>query len=96
MKDRDESERLVIAIPGVPRSSLRDRRGGALPKRVWDSRSKKLSKLEEEEPVQQICNLVPRGINATKNIVRNVANGLLGERSREPISKHWVDSLKMR
>jgi len=45
MKDRDGSERRVIAASGVPRSSLRDRRDGALPKRVWDSKSKKPSKL---------------------------------------------------
>jgi hypothetical protein len=45
---RDESERRVIAAFGVPRSTLRDRRDGAILRHDYEPKSKKLSKLEEE------------------------------------------------
>jgi hypothetical protein len=45
IEDRDESERRVIAAFGVPRSTLRDRRDGAILRRDYEPKSKKLSKL---------------------------------------------------
>jgi hypothetical protein len=108
IEDRDESERRIIAAFGVPRSTLRDRRDGAILqrdgailrrdgailRRDYEPKSKKLSKLEEEALVRRILELDPRGTSATKTMVRDMANDLLAERGGKPVGKHWVDNLK--
>ena len=96
IEDRDESERRVVAAFGVPRSTLRDRRDGALSRRDWEPKSKRLNKLEEEALVQRILELAQRGIGATKDMVRDMANDLLAERGGEPVGKCWVDNFKKR
>jgi hypothetical protein len=88
IEDRDESERRVITAFSVPRSTLRDRRQGALPRRDREPNLKKLSKLEEEALVRRILELDTREIPASKAIVRDMANDLLAERGGEPVSKH--------
>jgi hypothetical protein len=72
----------------VPRSTLRDRRHGALSRRDREPNSKKLSKLEEEALIRRILELNSRGTPTTKAIVRDIANNLLIERGRKPVSKH--------
>jgi hypothetical protein len=73
----------------VPRSTLRDRRYGTLSRRDREPNLKKLSKLEEEEAlIRRILELKLRGIPTIKAIVRDIANNLLIERSRKPISKY--------
>ena len=94
IEDRDESERRIIAAFGVPRSTLRDRRDGAILRRDYEPKLKKLSKLEGEALVRRILELVPRGTPATKTMVRDMANDLLAERGGKPVGKHWVDNLK--
>jgi hypothetical protein len=94
IEDRDESERRIIAAFGVPRSTLRDRRDGAILRRDYEPKSKKLSKLEGEALVRRILELDPRGTPATKTMVRDMANDLLAERGGKPVGKHWVDNLK--
>ena len=69
IEDRDESERRVITAFSVPRSTLRDRRQGALPQRNRKPNLKKLSKLEEEALIQRILKCNTQGIPATKAIV---------------------------
>ena len=96
IEDRDESERRVITAFSVPRSTLRDRRQGALPRRDREPNSKKLSKLEEEALVRRILELDTQGIPATKAMVRDMANDLLAERGEGPVGKHWVDNFKTR
>ena len=96
VEDRDESERRVIAAFNVPRSTLRDRCTGSLPRRDCKPNSKKLTKLEEQALVQRILNLDQRGIGATRAMVQDMANDLLAERGGEPVGKHWVDSFKTR
>ena len=88
IEDRDESERRVITAFSVPRSTLRDRRQGALPRRDREPNSKKLSKLEEEALVRRILELNTQGIPAIKAMVRDIANNLLAERGEGPVSKH--------
>jgi hypothetical protein len=88
IEDRDESERRVITAFSVPRSTLRDRRHGALSRRDREPNSKKLSKLEEEALVRRIIELDSRGTPATKAIVRDMANDLLTERGGKPVGKH--------
>jgi hypothetical protein len=80
----------------VPRSTLRDRRHGALSRRDREPNSKKLSKLEEEALVRRILELDSRGTPATKAMVRDMANDLLTERGGKPVGKHWVDNFKTR
>lgn len=94
IEDRDESERRIITAFGVPRSTLRDRRDGAILRRDYEPKLKKLSKLEGEALVRRILELVPRGTPATKTMVRDMANDLLAERGGKPVGKHWVDNLK--
>jgi hypothetical protein len=96
IEDRDESERRVIAAFGVPRSTLRDRRDGAILRRDYEPKSKKPSKLEEEALFRRILELDPRGTPATKTMVRDMANDLLAERGGKPVGRHWVDNLKTR
>ena len=87
IEDRDESERRVIAAFGVPRTTVQRRRDGALPRRDWEPKSKKLDKLEEEALVQRILELDQRGIGATRSMVQDMANDLLAERGGEPVGK---------
>jgi hypothetical protein len=72
----------------VPRSTLRDRRYRALSRRDREPNSKKLSKLEEEALVRTILELNLRGTPTTKAMVRDIANNLLIERGRKPVSKY--------
>jgi hypothetical protein len=96
IEDRDESERRVIAAFSVPRTTVQQRRQGALSRRDREPNSKKLTKLEEEALVQRILNLDQRGIGATRAMVQDMANDLLAERGGEPVGKHWVDNFKTR
>jgi hypothetical protein len=96
IKDRDKSKRRVVTAFSVPRTTVHQRRQGALSRRDRKPNSKKLTKLEEEALVQRILNLNQRGIGATRAIVQDMANDLLGKRSREPVGKCWVDNFKTR
>ena len=80
----------------MPRSTLRDRRQGALPRRDREPNSKKLSKLEEEALVRRILELDTQGIPATKAMVRDMANDLLAERGEGPVGKQWVNRFNTR
>jgi hypothetical protein len=96
IEDRDESERTVIKAFGVPRTTVQRRRAGALSRRDREPDSKKLDQLEEEALVRRVLELDQRGIGATKDMVRDIANDLLAERGGEPVGKHWVDNFKTR
>jgi hypothetical protein len=80
----------------VPKTMLRQQRARKPPRCDCKPNLKKLDKLEEEALVQHILNLDQRGIGATRAIVQDIANNLLAKRSREPVSKHWVDNFKTR
>jgi hypothetical protein len=88
IEDRNKSKRRVVTAFSVPQTTLRRRRQGALSRRDREPNSKKLDKLEEEALVQQILELDQRGIGAKRDIVQDITNDLLAERSREPVSKH--------
>jgi hypothetical protein len=72
----------------VPKTTLRRQHTRKPLQRDCKPNSKKLDKLEEEALVQCILNLNQQGIGATRAIVQDIANNLLAERSREPVSKH--------
>jgi hypothetical protein len=80
----------------VPETTLRGRRAGKPSRRDCKPNSKKLDKLEEEALVRWIFELDQRGIGATKDMVRDMANDLLAERDGGTVGKHWVDNLKKR
>ena len=80
----------------VPETTLRRRRAGKPSRRDCEPNSKKLDKLEEEALVQRILELDQRGIGATRDMVRDMANDLLAERGGEPVGKCWVDNFKKR
>lgn len=88
MEHRNKAERRVIIAFSVPRSTLRDRRQVALPRRNREPNSKNLSKLHKKALVLRILELDTRRISATKVMVRDMANDLLAERSGESVGKH--------
>jgi hypothetical protein len=94
IEDRDESEGRVVTAFSVPRTTVQRRRQGALSRRDREPNSKKLTKLEEEALVQRILDLDQRGIGATRAMVQDMANDLLGKHGGEPVSKCWVDNFK--
>jgi hypothetical protein len=96
IENRDKSKRRAIAAFSVPRTTVRQRRQGALSRRDREPNSKKLTKLEEAALVRRILSLDQRGIGATRAMVQDMANDLLAERGGKPVGKHWVDNFKTR
>jgi hypothetical protein len=87
-----QCENHAAAVYGVSRTTLRRRRDGTQPRRDCQPNSKKLTKLEEEAVVRRILELDVRGLAPTKDIVRDMSDRLLRERSGKPTGKNWVDN----
>jgi len=84
-----KSERRATTTFDVPRSTLRDRRAGATPRRDSEPNSKKLTKLEESVVVQHILDLDSRGFPPNLYAVQEMANKLLAERAAGHVGINW-------
>lgn len=88
-QDQFQSVRHAAVAYDVPRTSLRRRRAGILPKRDYKPKSKKLTKLKEKVIYNYIIDLDKRGFAPTLNTVQAMADRLLGERGGSPVSINW-------
>jgi hypothetical protein len=82
------SVRRATATYNVPRTTIRRRRARQRSRRDCKPNSKRLTKLEEEVIVERILEQSLQGVPPLKAIVRDIANRLLRERSREAVSKN--------
>jgi hypothetical protein len=89
---RVKSVSRAAAIYKIPRTTVRDRRARTRLRSDCELNSKRLINLEEEVIKQYILDASLRGVPPTKPLVRDMADRLLRERSRKPVSKHWVDN----
>ncbi|EKG08912.1 hypothetical protein MPH_14146, partial [Macrophomina phaseolina MS6] len=85
------SERATCREYLAPRSTVRDRRAGAVPRAEAVPNGKKLTKHEEGAIVERILDLDSRGFPPSKDILRDMANKLLAERDGGTVGKNWPD-----
>ena len=83
-----ESARRAATIYIVPRTTLPRRRIGIASRQDRNVNSRKLSKLEEEVITERILESDSEGFSPTYDIVRDMANKLLGVQGGEPVGKH--------
>jgi hypothetical protein len=85
---RVQSLTRAAAIYNVPRTTVRDRRAGTRLRSECELNLKRLTKLEEEVILQSVLNASLRSVPPTKALIRDIANRLLRERDKKPVSKH--------
>jgi hypothetical protein len=85
---RIRSEKRAAKIYNIPQTTIQRRRARQRARSDCEPNSKRLTKLEEEVILQSILNASLRRLPPTKALVRDIANRLLRERGRKPISKH--------
>jgi helix-turn-helix, Psq domain len=88
-QDQFQSVRHAAVTYDVPRTSLRRRRAGILPKRDYKPKLKKLTKLKETVIYNYIIDLDERGFAPTLNAVRAIADRLLSKRGGRPVGINW-------
>jgi hypothetical protein len=93
-KKRISTPTRAAALYTIPRTTLRRRLQGALPKAAANAQKRKLSPIEEQSLVQWILDLDQRGFPPHIIDVRRMADALLAARGQDPppqpIGKKWV------
>jgi hypothetical protein len=84
------SMRRAAELYNVNRNTLSNRKNGKPSRRDTISKSRNLSKLEEETVVQYILDLDSRGYPCRVSVVKDIANRLLTARNARPVGKNWA------
>jgi hypothetical protein len=88
------SQRRVVKLYNIPRSTLQGRVNGSLPQATANAQKRKLSPTEEQSLVDWILHLDQRGFPPQIIDVRRMADNLLAARSQDPppppTGKNWV------
>ena len=89
--DAHTTERAACRAYDAPRSTLRDRRRGVLPRADSTPNGIKLTNAEEKAIIDRILDLDLRGFPPSKDILRDMANKLLEVRNAGTVGKNWPD-----
>jgi hypothetical protein len=89
-----KSVRKAASLYRIPRTTLRDRRAGMLPKAIAHTHQRKLQPLEEQSLVQWVLDLDQRGFPPHIINVQQMADVLLAAHGQTPpplpVGKCWV------
>lgn len=95
-KDPKLSVRKAASIYKVPRTTLRDRRAGLLPRRETRTNSMKMTQVEETVILERVIDLIDRGFPPRLDDVRDMADCLLDDRDATRVGPRWAENFVRR